>query len=254
MTSPIVVFLGPSLPRDEVPAGLDGIYYPPVTQGDLVRAVSDIDPGMIVIIDGIFAQAPAVRHKEILWALSRGIHIYGAASMGAVRAAELHPFGMRGHGLIYRWYRATLLADDDEVAVATMPPELGSQALGEALIDIRLTLRKAERCGIIPVAVRKALVDVARNLHFIERTYPQLLDRAGYLSTCDPALLERLRCWIDNHACYQKREDALGLLNHVAALQAAGSQEGKPPSVDFRMTEALAADLAAAAITTPDIL
>ena len=42
---------------------------------------------------GAFASVPAVRHKEILWALSEGIPVIGAASIGALRAAELTAFG-----------------------------------------------------------------------------------------------------------------------------------------------------------------
>jgi hypothetical protein len=36
-------------------------------------------PAAIAIIDGVFAQAPGVRHQEILWAMSKGVHVYGAA-------------------------------------------------------------------------------------------------------------------------------------------------------------------------------
>ena len=43
-------------------------------------------------------------HKEILFALSEGIDVYGAASMGALRAAELDAFGMRGIGDVYSAY------------------------------------------------------------------------------------------------------------------------------------------------------
>ena len=48
-------------------------------------------PPPILIIDGVFQSEPAVRHKEILWALSLGVPVVGAASMGALRAAELFP-------------------------------------------------------------------------------------------------------------------------------------------------------------------
>jgi hypothetical protein len=46
----------------------------------------------------IFDSTPAVLHKEILWAMDRGVGVSGAASMGALRAAELHWYGMVGVG------------------------------------------------------------------------------------------------------------------------------------------------------------
>jgi len=50
---------------------------------------------------GYFEIVPTVWHKEILWAMDRGIHVYGGASIGALRAAELADFGMTGIGQIY---------------------------------------------------------------------------------------------------------------------------------------------------------
>jgi hypothetical protein len=156
---------------------------------------------------------------------------------------------MVGHGLIYRWYRATLLADDDEVAVGMMPPELGAQALGDALIDMRLTLRHAERAGVIPSQMRHALVEGARSLHFTERSYPVLFARAdGFLPERWRPLVEPLSRWIDGHAVHQKRADALGLLRRLSdGMQA--SRSALPLSSPFRMTEAWAADLAAAGLS-----
>ena len=72
--------------------------------------------GAIGIIDGYFENIPSVWHKEILWAMSQGIHVFGSASMGALRAAELAPFGMEGVGAIFEAYRDGWLEDDDEVA------------------------------------------------------------------------------------------------------------------------------------------
>ena len=52
----------------------------------------------------------------------QGVHVFGAASMGALRAAELDGFGMRGIGRIYAAYRDGYwpgydepFEDDDEV-------------------------------------------------------------------------------------------------------------------------------------------
>lgn len=252
MTNRTVVFLGPTLGQEEASRILDAIYQPPAAQGDVVRAVVSLRADCIVLIDGVFATAPAVRHKEILWALGRGVRVYGAASMGALRAAELHSYGMKGHGLIYRWYRATPLADDDEVAVAMMPSELGSHALSEALVDIRLTLRGAERCGIISPTMRRLLEATARELHFIDRTYMVLFDEVRRLVPNDgSADIHLLEAWVARHAVRQKRKDAIDLLHHVASRR---FTRGPIETTPFRMTEAWAADLDAAGLLSENIL
>ena len=106
-----ILFIGPSLPERESgePPGFE--RRPPAAQGDVYRATLE-KPRAIGIVDGYFHGVPAVWHKEILWAMTKGIHVFGAASMGALRAAELHPFGMRGVGRIFEAYRDGALSDD----------------------------------------------------------------------------------------------------------------------------------------------
>ena len=115
-----VIFAGPSLPpavRPEDPA-LE--WRPPVKQGEVYEAAL-ARPAIIGIIDGYFEVTPTVWHKEILWAMAQGIHVYGGASIGALRAAELHPFGMVGIGRIFEAYCDGTLTDDDEVAGTARP-------------------------------------------------------------------------------------------------------------------------------------
>ena len=94
-------------------------------------------------IDGYFDRVPAVWHKEILWAMSRGIHLFGCSSMGALRAAELEAFGMVGVGEVFRMFRDGVLEDDDEVAVIHGPSDAAYVTLTEALVNIRATLASA---------------------------------------------------------------------------------------------------------------
>src|SRR4051794_35869047 len=112
-----VIFLGPSLPLDEAREALDAIYLPPAGQTDLVTAAVNHQPDVIGLIDGVFSQSLSVWHKEILYVLEHGIPIYGASSMGALRAAETSAFGMIGVGEIFRQYASGELTDDDEVAL-----------------------------------------------------------------------------------------------------------------------------------------
>ena len=85
---------------------------------------------------------------------SEGVHVYGAASMGALRAAELDAFGMHGVGYVYRAYADGVLEDDDEVAVAHAGAEHGFRALSDAMVDVRATLAAAVAAALRASAVR----------------------------------------------------------------------------------------------------
>jgi hypothetical protein len=233
----VVVFLGPSLARAEAERLLDVVYRPPAEQGAVYEAATAHAPDAIVLVDGVFGSAPAVRHMEVLFALSRGIRVFGASSLGALRAAELASFGMRGHGLIYRWYRRTPFLDDDEVAVAMAPAALGSVPLSEALVNIRLTLRAAERRGLLDEPARRALELVARATYFAERTYEGLLTAARDM--LGPAALARLEEFLRADPVDGKRADARSLLARLAA-----EGLGPPPKARaFTLTDAFLSDL-----------
>ena len=152
---------------------------------------------------------------------------------------------MMGHGFVYRWYRRTLLADDEEVAVAMAPAELGSAALGEALINMRLTLRHAERRGVVGRPAREALERLARSQHFLDRSYGAMI-AAARSAMAEPATLaeiDALEGWLPGNAVDAKRADAIGLLRHLSGR----GREGLPrPRSRFELTEAWAADLEAA--------
>ncbi len=222
------VFVGPTISRDEVRAAADVQCLPPVAQGDLYR-IAQSRPSAVGIIDGYFEGALSVWHKEILWAMAEGIHVFGSASMGALRAAELHAFGMRGIGPIFEAYRDGELEDDDEVAVIHGPAETGYLALSEAMVNMRRTLAEAEAAGIIGPASRAVLVGIAKSLFYHERNYEQLLSRAAARSVAD-AELEALRAWLPEGRVDQKRADALAMLEAMRALLAS---DAGPMRVDY---------------------
>lgn len=170
-----LVFVGPTLPADEVRARLPGAtVLPPAAVGDVLRATRKRGVRRIAIIDGYFEQMAAIWHKEVLVALERGIAVYGAASMGALRAAELAPFGMVGVGSIYRDFaRGTLIADD-EVAVAHLPAELGYRAVSDALVNLRYGLARAVKARVIAARLHDPLVTLAKARFYRERSWSQL--------------------------------------------------------------------------------
>ncbi|MEA3291902.1 MAG: TfuA-like protein [Pseudomonadota bacterium] len=231
----IIIFTGPTLPAEEVKARLDARCLPPVKYGDVYRAVTLFKPRVIGIIDGYFNQVPAVWHKEILWALGRGVRVFGAASMGALRAAELDRFGMQGVGAIYTAYRdgrfppyADEFENDDEVAVIHGPPELGFPAASEALVNIRATLAGAARAGIITGQTRDELVRLAKTRFYAERSFDSLLQDAEAVPGSELAALNN---WLPANRIDQKRLDALLLLRQLAA-----GDEQSPPDFRFEHT------------------
>ncbi len=167
------VFVGPTLPAGEVAARLPGaIVRPPVAVGEILTLAANRAVRRIAIIDGYFERMAAVWHKELLVAIARGISVWGAASMGALRAAELAPFGMRGVGVIYRAFAAGALVADDEVAVAHLPAEYGFRVTSEALVNLRHGIARAP---MLTPAVRRALVELARARFYRERSWDHLI-------------------------------------------------------------------------------
>ena len=165
-----VVFVGPSLPPAFRPADPRVEWRPPVKQGEVYEATLS-RPAIIGIIDGYFEVTPTVWHKEILWAMAQGIHVYGSASIGALRAAELHSFGMTGIGRIFQAYRDGVLCDDDEVAVTHGPEELGYPAVTEAMVNIRATLDKAAAEHVLDRWLVVQLTELSKALFYKERSW-----------------------------------------------------------------------------------
>ena len=216
-----IVFLGPTLPRAAALGLCEAIFLPPARRGDLLAAIETRQPTTIAIIDGYFEQVPSVWHKEILWALAQGIRVAGAASMGALRAAELQAFGMTGIGRVFEAYAAGRFPpfpepfeDDDEVAVAHGPANLGYPST-DAMVDIRATLAQAVEEAVIDLEAGIAIAAVAKALFYKQRSYATVLQRAR-AAAIDPDAIARLDAWLPTGRVAQKRLDAEALLRRLA--------------------------------------
>ena len=239
-----VIFAGPSLPPNARPADPQLDWRPPVRQGELYRVALKERPAVIGVIDGYFEVTPTVWHKEILWAMVQGIHIFGAASIGALRAAELDAFGMRGIGQIYRDFRDGVLVDDDEVAVLHGPAELGYPPLTEAMVNIRATLAVAERDGVIAASLAAEIIRFAKALFYKERTYRAILK--GATDTGAMAQLADFEAWLRTNWIDQKRLDALAMLDAISTHVAAGIP---PLQVAYELADTVAWQAAKRLIT-----
>jgi predicted 2-oxoglutarate/Fe(II)-dependent dioxygenase YbiX len=193
-------------------------FLPPVSQGDVYRLTTKA-PDVIAIVDGYFERVPAVWHKEILWAMSQGVHVYGSSSMGALRAAELHAFGMVGVGKIFEDFRRGLRYSDDDVALLHGPAERGYVPTTEAMVNIDATVDRARAERIIRPETAEAIRACARELFYKDRTYDHILFR---LRDRDPdaAQQEELHSfeqWVVGGRVDQKRIDAVAMLEQIQA-------------------------------------
>lgn len=163
-----VVFAGPSIYGADLDfAGLT--LLPPASRGDIAAVVRQ-GATHIGLVDGYFGWVASVWHKEILFALESGATVMGAASMGALRAADCAAFGMVPVGRIAAWYMDGTLDDDGDVAIVHAPRELDYAPLSEALVDARATLGELHRLGCITAPEHAGLLQAAIRLNFRDRT------------------------------------------------------------------------------------
>lgn len=217
-----VIFAGPTIQAAELSALTDAQISPPAAMGDVRRAVSG-GPSAIGIIDGYFEGVPSVWHKEILWALEQGVPVFGAASMGALRAAELHSFGMIGVGRIFEAYQSGEIEDDDEVAVHHGPAETGYLPLSEPMVNIRATLEHAVDCDVVDKAVANDIASLAKDMVYPDRNWDDIAKQAEQRGT-DPVICRALMDWLPNGRVDQKRADAIAMVaamkDHLSANRA----------------------------------
>lgn len=206
-----LVFVGPTLPAAEVRARLPAAeLHPPVAAFDVLRLLEKRRPARLAIIDGYFERMAAVWHKELLLAIERGVEVWGAASMGALRAAELAAHGMRGAGAIYRDYARGRLVADAEVAVAHLPREGGYLPLSVPMVNVRDAVARARRDGVLTAREATALVRAATPVPYWDRRWEDL----------DGALAEpartRFAAWRARVRPDRKADDARELLDLLA--------------------------------------
>jgi hypothetical protein len=208
--STIVSFVGPTLDIKDAAALCDSDFRPPAKRGDIYRAIRD-GYKSILLIDGEFHGSPSVWQREIVDALREGVEVHGASSMGALRAAELHPFGMAGYGSIFEWYRDGIIDGDDEVALIYEFDGLKYRTLSEPLVNIRSTLRRVPP-EMLSAEEQESVIAFAKSLYYPQRSLERLLSD-GPIARFDRQRADILRRFITDHRCDQKLLDAIGALN-----------------------------------------
>ncbi|MFD8612644.1 TfuA-like protein [Streptomyces sp. NPDC059631] len=204
----IHVFTGPTLSPDDPALDAPRLRVrPPIRHGDLFDPA--IEAGdTVLILDGLYHHAPAIRHKEIIAAMGRGVRVIGAGSIGALRAAELVGVGMLGVGSVWCAYMAGLLDGDDEVAVAqSTEGDLG--ACTWPLVRARQAVADAERIGVLTVQQGDRLIRALAEVYYPHRSLEAVLrvSRREKLSVFAEWLAAQVAD--DTHFGDVKRDDAL---------------------------------------------
>ena len=222
----LTVFSGPTISEAFMPhPSIE--WRPPARKGDLASMARD-RARILVFIDGMFLHQPAPTHTEILNVLESGVRLIGSASMGALRAADLGAYGMIGVGVAYRALLNGMITDDAELGVAMSP--FSYEALSIPLIEVRRAIAIA-RPALSEHTARR-IFEVARNVHFMERT-PEVLARE-WTTNCREAsgsLLALLR----SADCQVKRADAVEAIRFGLKLIDNPDSEYQAPASDLRL-------------------
>jgi len=213
---------------DSACALLDADYYPPAQKGDVYRIIAS-GVKTIILIDGVFHSTPSVWQRELLDAMEDGIQVLGASSMGALRAAELHQFGMVGFGVIFEWYRDCLIDGDDEVALWHGPEEYDFRPLSEPLVNIRYTLLKAVEDNYLTRDQAQKLTEYARQVYYPDRSFRQLLNSPVVRSWSQDQVAS-LEHYFLTKSVDLKKLDAIGVLRHCALLDHRPHRGRRPKS------------------------
>lgn len=219
----LVIFVGPSLPPADVRKLAPKAWVlPPARQGDIFRILPR-RPRVLALIDGVFEAQPSVWHRELLAAIDAGVAVFGASSMGALRAAELADDGVVGIGGIFEDYRSGRRIDDSDVALLHAGAEHDWRGMTVPLVTVEAVVQAAQKAGVLPPKQLAALRRAAASLHYTQRTWRDVLDRAEVAAERQ----ERFLAWVKQDAPDPKAADARACI--TAALEFARTGAVGPP-------------------------
>jgi hypothetical protein len=197
---------------------------PPAARGALIDAVRS-GFTRLAFIDGAIDHSDRVPLRELRQVLAiPGVQVFGAGSMGAVRAVQLARCGMRGAGHVFRLFRRGILTDTDEVFLLHAPAALRYRPLTLPLVNIRYTLRSMRRHGELSAAEEHALVAYMRDVPWFDRDKRSVI--AAVFAVCGSTRRARVMKAFESTYRDVKREDALSLLSMLKGQPAIVSRSG----------------------------
>ena len=184
----------------------------PVQRGDLDDLINEPDPGVCIIIDGVFGGKMAITPTECRELLEKGWLLMGSSSMGALRAADLWSLGMIGIGDIYNDYRLSINKSDGEVAVVYDQNTFEEKTI--SLVHIKAVLDKLCCNKIITIGEYKKLLAIGKNILWFER-FPAHLEQEWKKYAEESMDFIPL---FKNHHTHPKKLDAAKLLNFIRKI------------------------------------
>lgn len=219
MVKPII-YLGPSLSHEKAKKILDADYRSPAKKGDLLNllTIESSEKIKIGLVDAVFLQDYPPPPIEVYQLVSRPdrFQVFGASSLGALRAVELEKYGMVGIGKIFGFYKRKILDADDEVAVTF--DQYQNNLISEALIDIRYNLFLACKFEIIDKTVKKKMLKIAKKTYFPYRTYENIISQTLERYPHFLGQINLFKTFIASNRKSLKERDAIELLYHLKMI------------------------------------
>ncbi|KVD88871.1 hypothetical protein WS62_16160 [Burkholderia sp. ABCPW 14] len=172
------IFVGPTafgLPN-RLFAHPDLVMHGPAARGDIRALSGALLPGAsVALIDGRFGDVPSVAHWEILEMLDSGVRVFGLSSMGAIRAAELHRYGMTPYGSVAQRFVDDPDLPDDEVMMLHSPRPPYAP-ISEPLVHLRECANHLVARKLLSDEQAVRIVDGLRERWFGDRTWETLIE------------------------------------------------------------------------------
>ena len=209
-----IVFLGPSLSIEKARKIINAEFLPPAKKGDFIKLSLISEKKIIILIDGVFLQDYPPTPIEVFQVVNKNnFQVYGASSLGALRAVELEKFGMNGYGQVFEIFKKNIINSDDEVAVTF---DNSYNLLSEAMIDIRYNLFLAFKKGIIDKETKQLITRTAKKIYFPFRSYENIVKRSIELYSDRRDSIEDFHIFVSTQRQSLKELDAIGILKKIA--------------------------------------
>lgn len=203
------IFVGPSLsPHFTLKATPQLAFYPPARKGDIALAAES--HRHILLIDGLMIYDYPPSPREIVSVLEEGTSVWGAASLGALRAVELGALGMQGFGWVFDAFRTGKVNADDELLCLL---DRDFQALTVPLINVRYGIECAAATDTSARDWGYEALTSLRKVYFEDRTV-ECVEKILTEHGCSERLLLRILSPTSNI----KRKDALAAIRLFANL------------------------------------
>lgn len=182
------VFVGPTaFGVDTAAMAPDVVVHAPARRGDLPTLCQELKAGdAVAVVDGRLGDVMSVSHRDILLLLDRDVQVWGLSSMGALRAAEMHRFGMRPFGRIALRYVEQPGTPDDEV-VLMHAPEYPYFPVSEPMVHLEAFMQRCVEQSRIKRSTADTAAQRLRSMWFGFRDWDRLSSILCSLGEDSPA-------------------------------------------------------------------